>query len=389
MKTIIKTILCTLFLSFVFFTSTAQNPNLLLAEELLKQKDFKNAKTEIDKVGKDADSATELKNNWVRVRIYYGLLKAYSLNKNIDFKEFESQLQNVYQLLKKAKNKTGFNLELINTAQVHINVTYNYIQANQLNEAKQLLKMADTIYSWHTYDKSPKSTYLMNAVDHYFVFYKSWIYFKTIDYENAEKTIALVSFSDFLKKDTEYYDYLIELYSKTKTEKLSFVLYECIVIYHSNKIKYYKQYFDHATKIGYSRSSSFKSVQINAIKNFPDSIILYEKIANCYKGLDFIDMDYSIDLDKYFDFLYIATQKFPNHNGFKYQRMITFMNISQVQFNGLQNNPNDQELKEAFTIRISKAKEYYNLLKSDNNFLKSLNPQEKEIFNSLEKNLNN
>jgi hypothetical protein len=101
-----------------------------------------------------------------------------------------------------------------------------------------------------------------------------------------------------------------------------------------------------------------------------------------------MDMDYSIALDKYFDFLYTATQKFPNHNGFKYQRMITFMNILQVQFNGLQNNPNDQELKEALTFRLSKAKEYYNLLKSDNNFLKSLTPQEKETFNSLEKNLN-
>jgi hypothetical protein len=125
--------------------------------------------------------------------------------------------------------------------------------------------------------------------------------------------------------------------------------------------------------------------QNKALQNFPDSIILYEKIANCYKGLDIMDLDYSIDINKYFDFLYTATQKFPSHNGFKYQRMITFMNILQVQFNGLQNNPNNQELKEAFTFRISKAKEYYNLLKSDNNFLKSLTPQEKETFNSLEK----
>jgi hypothetical protein len=178
----------------------AQNPNFVKAEELLKQKDFKNAKIEIDKVEKSTDSATELNNNWIRYRVYFGLLKEYSLNKSLGFKEFESQLQNVYQLLKKNKNKIGFVFELQNTAQVHINVTYNYIQANQLNEAKQLVKMADTIYSWHTYDKSPKSRDLMNAFDHYFVFYKSWIDFKTSDYENAEKTIASVSFSEFLKK---------------------------------------------------------------------------------------------------------------------------------------------------------------------------------------------
>jgi hypothetical protein len=379
--------LLTLTFTILYYLSNAQNTNFVKAEELLKQKDFKNAKIEIDKVGKDADSATELKNNWVRARIYYGLLKAYSLNKNIDFKEFESQLQNVYQLLKKAKNKTGFNLELINTAQVHINVTYNYIQANQLNEAKQLVKMADTIYSWHTYDKSPKSTYLMNAFDHYFVFYKSWIYFKNNDYENAEKTVELVSFSEFLKKDAEYYDYLIELYSKTKTDKLSYVLYQSTV-YHSNKIKYFKLYFDNQAKTGYSSTSSFRLTQNNAIKNFPDSIILYEKIANCYKGLDIMDFDYSMVLDKYFDLLNTATQKFPSHNGFKYQRMIAFMNILQVQFNGLQDNPNDQELKEALTFRLSKAKEYYYTLKNDATFMKSLSKTDKENFNSFHNNLN-
>jgi hypothetical protein len=227
----------------------AQNPNFVKAEELLRQKDFKNAKIEIDKVEKSTDSATELNNNWIRYRVYFGLLKEYSLNKSLNYKEFEKQLQDVYQLLKKTKQRFGFQFELQNTAQVHINVCYNYIQANQLNEAKQLVKMADTSYSWNTYDKSPKSRDLMNAFDHYFVFYKSWIDFKKGDYENAEKTIASVSFSEFLKKDAEYYDYLIELYSKTKTDKLSYVLYESTV-YHSNKIKYFKQYFDNQVKTG-------------------------------------------------------------------------------------------------------------------------------------------
>lgn len=377
-----------LFLLSVFINLKAQNANYEAAKVFFEQqKDYKNAKIEIDKVTKDSDSTIELKNNYLRLRIYAALLKEYSLQSNFELNEFINQLNYAYQLAEKSKNRIGFNYILQNIAQVHLNKIYEYLKANKLTETQKLLTIAETAYIWHEYDKTPTSKYLMNAFDHYFVFYKSWMFYKNNDFKNAKNIIETVSFSEFLKKDAEYFDYLIELYTKAMPEKLNYIYLEATT-YQPKFIKYFILYFDHEIAKGNCKSSIFNVIKKESLKNFPDSIIIYEKIANCYKDLDILDMDYSILLNKYFEDLHTATQKFPNHNGFKYQRMLTFMNILQLQYNSMQKNKNNEELKEAYEFRLSKAKEYYTTLKIDSVFIKSLTKEEKDNFNSFQNNLN-
>lgn len=374
--------------TFTLSNSYAQSNNLELAKELLNKKDYKNAKIEIDKVDKDSDSAIQLKNNWTRLRIYFGLLKEYSQTKNIDSIEFEKQLLYVYHLLKLTKNRIGMVFELQNTAQVHINVTYNYIQSNKLNEAQRLLKISDTCYQWYEYDKSPKSKVMMNAFDHYFTFYKSWILFKTNNFTKAAETIETIDYSENLKKDAEYHDYRIELYNKTNANKLSFVLWES-TLYFPKNIKYYKLYFENQINEGYSYPNSFFNIaEKAAINNFPDSLLIYEKILTYYLKADKDDLYYYTSLTKCLEIVEIALKKFPQNNSLKYKKMIALMNKTQQSIESYNKSKNDEDVKDSFLLDLKQTKEYYNLLKDNQSFIKSLSKEELANFNSFKNNLN-
>lgn len=379
----IQNISTIILLVIVCINTKAQNANYKAAKAFYEQqKDYKNAKIEIDKVAIDTDSIIELENNYLRLEIYAALLKQYSLQKDFEINEFIKQLNYTYQLAEKSKKRIGFNFCLQNIAQVHLNKLYDYLIANKLTETKMLLSIAETAYTWHEYDKSPTSKYLMNAFDHYFVFYKSWMQFKNNDLINAKITIEKVSFSEFLKKDAEYFDYLIDLYKKVEPSKLNSIYLEATT-YQPKKIKYYKLYFDNELSKGYSKSSIFNVVKSESIKNFPDSLVLYEKILQYYMSANNTDLYYSNAVSAALEFSYTATEKFPFNNRLKYWRMVSFMNQIELQKKEYEKNKSDQELFDALQYRIEKAKAYFVTLKSSQSFLQMLNKEKRENFESF------